>query len=205
MYNAEWNLLRLWHQLNHVRHLPHQSNVAYNSYYIRIVTCSRDKLNQLNAHALKVTEPFVFNDYVQPIALPKQMQVTPVGSLAVVSGWGATVVRIWFDFFFLLLLRLRLSSSSLTLVEIKYWFSFLSFFMRLSSMPPLICIFSPSIGERSTIARIEGGRSTNHFRCWMWGRLLHRLLRYGPFYDLRRCSWRWNRCLPGWQWRPISL
>lgn len=40
---------------------------------------------------IKVTEPFVFDDYVQPIALPKQMQVTPVGSLAVVSGWGATV------------------------------------------------------------------------------------------------------------------
>ena len=40
----------------------------------------------------------MFNDYVQPIALPKQMQVTPVGSLAVVSGWGATVVRITLEF-----------------------------------------------------------------------------------------------------------
>jgi len=71
---------------------------------------SKYKINQLaikywkqfklyfDAFFKKVTEPFVINDNVQPIALPKQMQVTPVGSLAVVSGWGATVVRITLEF-----------------------------------------------------------------------------------------------------------
>jgi len=39
---------------------------------------------------IKVTEPFEFNEFVQPIALPNQMQATPAGSVSTVSGWGST-------------------------------------------------------------------------------------------------------------------
>lgn len=40
----------------------------------------------------KITEPFEFNDFVRPIAIPAQMQMTPVDSVATVSGWGSTIV-----------------------------------------------------------------------------------------------------------------
>nr|CAD7195777.1 unnamed protein product [Timema douglasi] len=40
---------------------------------------------------LQVDTPFQFSDSVQPISLPAQGEATPVGTQAVVSGWGVTV------------------------------------------------------------------------------------------------------------------
>nr|CAG4651940.1 EOG090X08JJ [Triops cancriformis] len=39
---------------------------------------------------IQVETPFVLNDRVQMVALPKQMQISPSGLPAIVSGWGAT-------------------------------------------------------------------------------------------------------------------
>nr|CAD7458086.1 unnamed protein product [Timema tahoe] len=43
---------------------------------------------------LQVDTPFQFSASVQPISLPAQGEATPVGTQAVVSGWGVTVVSI---------------------------------------------------------------------------------------------------------------
>merc|ERR1711892_120403 len=37
---------------------------------------------------LKLTEPFVWTDFIQPIALPEPLQQTDAGVLATITGWG---------------------------------------------------------------------------------------------------------------------
>jgi Trypsin len=40
----------------------------------------------------QVAEPFEYNEYVQQIALPEQMQPTEPGTPSVVAGWGSEQV-----------------------------------------------------------------------------------------------------------------
>jgi len=37
---------------------------------------------------LKLSEPFEWTDFIQPIALPESLQQTPAGTIATITGWG---------------------------------------------------------------------------------------------------------------------
>lgn len=50
---------------------------------------STDQVGPYDIALIRVTEPFVMNEFVQPIALPSKNSEYPTGD-AVISGWGST-------------------------------------------------------------------------------------------------------------------
>ena len=84
-------------QTRHIKHIqPHPCYCDYKA------ACARSQNDypasiavelQFDAAVITVDKPFNFNKFVQPACLPEPQEITPIGSLAMVSGFGT----LWSD------------------------------------------------------------------------------------------------------------